>query len=127
MDMFLTPRQLEILKLRQAGKTQREIARLLGTSRENISIAEKRARENIRKAKKTLEEYERITAIEIDISGIKDIVKLPKLIYKEADKLNIKVSHSATDILELVESHIERHGRAPEKALLLNSGRVLFE
>lgn len=127
MDTFLTPRQLEILKLRHDGKTQREIARRLGTTRENISIAEKRARENVRKARKTLEEYERITAIEIDISGIGDVVKLPKVIFIEADSRSIKVAHSATDILELVGSHIEKHGRAPEKALLLESGKVSFE
>lgn len=127
MESFLTGRQLEILKLRQAGKTQGEIAKLLGTSRENISIAEKRAKENVRKARKTLEEYERITAIEIDLQDISDIVKIPRTIFEEADKHSIKVTNSATEILESVEDYIENTGQAPEKAHLLASGKALFE
>ena len=127
MNLFLTPKQLEILKLRHDGKTQREIAMLLGTTRENVSIVEKRARENVRKAKKTLDAYERIMAVEINLRGINDVVKIPKAVFKEADAISIKVAHSATDILELIESHIEEHGRAPEKAFVLKSGTIVFE
>ncbi len=127
MDTFLTPRQQEILKLRHEGKTQKEVARRLGTTRENISIAEKRARENVRKARKTLEDYERWAAIKIDMSPITDIVKIPKAVFNEADSHSIKVAHSATDILERVEAYINAHGRSPDKVLLLQSGVVELE
>jgi len=127
MELFLTHRQLEILKLRQAGRTQSEIAELLGTTRENISIAEKRAKENVRKARKTLEEYEKITAIEIDLRNISDIVRIPKAIFEEADKHSIKVTNNATEILESVEDFIENTGQTPRRALLLASGKTLFE
>lgn len=126
MDIFLTGRQLEILKRRQDGKTQLEIARLLGTSRENISILEKRARENVEKARKTLEVYEKLTAIEIDLKNIGDIVKIPRTIFEKADTLSIKVASSATDILELAQSYKEKAGHLPEKAYILYSGKLYF-
>lgn len=127
MDLFLTPRQLEILKLRQAGKTQEEIAGLLGTTRENISIAEKRARENVKKARRTLEAYERLTAIEVDLKDIKDPVKIPRAIFTEADRRSIKVAHSATDILEMINAYTEEHGKHPIKVFLMKSGNIRLE
>lgn len=40
-DSFLTDTQIKVLKLRKKGLTQEEIAKMLGTSRANISMIEK--------------------------------------------------------------------------------------
>ncbi|MFV2040656.1 MAG: Tfx family DNA-binding protein [Candidatus Hydrothermarchaeales archaeon] len=127
MSGLLTPRQREILKHRMTGKTQREIAEILGTSRENITIAEKRAREKVKRALETIREYEKITATPIDISEITDPTKIPKIIFTHADKVGLKVAHSATDIIELVEAYAKTHGKTPKKALLLESGKIELE
>lgn len=55
--MQLTKRQIEVLKLRSEGRSQREVARILGTSRENIAILESRALKNAERALKTLQQY----------------------------------------------------------------------
>jgi transcriptional regulator with XRE-family HTH domain len=54
---FLTKRQLAVLRLRQAGLTQEEIARRIKTTRANISLIEKRARENVERSKETIREW----------------------------------------------------------------------
>jgi len=127
MKSLLTPRQQEILKHRQTGKTQREIAEILGTSRENISIAEKRAKEKVMRAMETIKEYEKITATPIDISAIADLLQIPKTIFAQADKISLKVAHSATDIMEQIEAYAKIYGKNPIKVLLLQSGNIELE
>jgi len=51
---LLTEEQLLVLGLRLEGMKQDEIARKLGTSRQNVSLIERRARDNIAKAASTL-------------------------------------------------------------------------
>jgi Tfx family DNA-binding protein len=41
---FLTERQYKVLELRVKGYKQDEVARMLGTTRENIAMIEKKAR-----------------------------------------------------------------------------------
>ena len=38
LDSFLTERQIEVLQMRLAGRSQQEVAEILGTTRSNISI-----------------------------------------------------------------------------------------
>ena len=51
---ILTSRQKEILKLRSMHKTQKEIAQILGTSRQNVSILETRAIRNLKAAEEAV-------------------------------------------------------------------------
>jgi Tfx family DNA-binding protein len=51
---LLTDEQLNILGYRFDGLKQEEIARRLGTTRQNVSLIERRARGNIMKAEATL-------------------------------------------------------------------------
>ena len=57
LDSFLTPRQIKVLQMRLAGLSQQEVADCLGTTRSNISILEKRAHQNIARARRTLEQW----------------------------------------------------------------------
>ncbi len=62
-DSFLTEQQIRILRLRaQGGLKQSEIAELLGTSRANVSILERRALRKIEKARNTLLLWEQINS-----------------------------------------------------------------
>ena len=51
----LTERQVEVLELRDEGRTQQEVAELLGTTDANVSAVERAAKKNIGKARRTVE------------------------------------------------------------------------
>jgi len=53
-NMFLTDKQIEILRLKKKGMTQADIARSMNTSPGNICIIENTALKNIEKAKNTI-------------------------------------------------------------------------
>ncbi|MDD2639276.1 MAG: Tfx family DNA-binding protein, partial [Methanothrix sp.] len=53
---LLTNRQASVLRLRRKGMSQQEVAEQLGTTRSNVSILEKRALQNVAKARATLKE-----------------------------------------------------------------------
>lgn len=101
---FLTKQQIEVLKLRERGITQKDISERLGTSRENISIIEKRGRTNIERSIETLKEWDRIKSpIVIKIDEGTDVLYIPKHVFDEADKKGIKVKSNFVDIITLLE------------------------
>ncbi|HUL62760.1 MAG TPA: Tfx family DNA-binding protein, partial [Methanocella sp.] len=61
-DSLLTARQIEVLKLKRKGMSQAAIARMMKTTRGNISTIESTAMKNIEKAQKTLKFYHAIEA-----------------------------------------------------------------
>lgn len=92
-NTFLTETQVKILKLRNSGLTQAEIARKLGTSRANICSIEQRAKRNIKRAKETLALAEKIKApASIMIEAGEDILDAAKRLFKAADGADLKVS-----------------------------------
>ncbi|RLG55442.1 MAG: transcriptional regulator, partial [Candidatus Hydrothermarchaeota archaeon] len=66
-ESFLTEKQIKVLELRAKGYTQEQIAKILGTSRVNVTILEKKAKENVEKARKTIELFESLTPIKVTI------------------------------------------------------------
>ncbi|WP_240910897.1 Tfx family DNA-binding protein [Thermococcus sp. MV5] len=106
MRTFLTDQQIRILRLRAKGLKQSEIAEVLGTSRANISILEKRALEKIEKARNTLLLWEQINSkVTIEVKKGEDIFKIPNEVFKKADKLGIKVPYTTAEIIAfLVEN-----------------------
>lgn len=126
---LLTERQLLVLKLRGRGYTQEEIARKLRTSRENVTITEKRARANVDRARATLEAFELLDPIEIKISAGSDVFQLPRMIFGEADRHGIRVLHNTTSLVGMLRrragDRISGNKVAEEfLVLLLRSGRV---
>jgi Tfx family DNA-binding protein len=102
-DSFITGRQLEILELRNAGLSQADIARKLGTTRANISATEKTARENIKKAENTLKLAKMLQAATlIKIEKDTDLNELPKKIYEGAGKKDIWVNLDTPSLIESV-------------------------
>ena len=53
-NLFLSSRQIQIMKLRQEGYSTEGIAHEIGTTRQNVSILEKRGHRNLEKAIRTL-------------------------------------------------------------------------
>ncbi len=98
---LLTERQYLVLKLRLQGLTQEEIARMLNTSRENVSIIERRAKENIRLAEETLKAYKELLALgEVIIEPGTHLIEVPKILISEADKLKVKLKANFTRIYD---------------------------
>lgn len=131
-DTFLTPKQLRVLELRGRGYTQEEIAELLGTSRVNVCITEKRAKENIQKARNTLEAFERLDPVILEIPPGIDVFQVPRLIFREADKHGIKVLYNTTSLIGILRRKAEAKLRGNQviegiRVLILRQGKVIFQ
>ena len=90
---LLTEEQLKILAFRLDGLTQEEIARRLGTTRQNVSLIERRARGNIEKAEMTLRAYRRLqTAATVELKPSTHLVDVPRMLVDAADDARVKIS-----------------------------------
>jgi len=99
-DSLLTERQLQVLKLRRQGRSQQEIADLLGTTRSNISILEKRAHQNISRAERTLQQWMMIRApISLHVPAGTDVFDLPEKVFSAADQKSLQLPVTSLDIL----------------------------
>ncbi len=102
-ENWLTEKQKKILKLREEGYTQKEIAEKMDTTRSNISVIEKNARRNIEKSEKTLEIAELLKSpIKFEIDSEVDIHDIPRIIFRKADEENIKINLSGPELLRKV-------------------------
>lgn len=98
---FLSDRQIEILKLRRQGLSQKQTAELLKTTRENINILERRAYRNIKRAIDTLDILNRLgIAVQVNIQPETNVLDVPRIVLDKADGANIKMRWSCIDILE---------------------------
>lgn len=101
---FLTKRQITVLRLRQAGFTQEEIAKRIKTTRANISLIEKRARENIERSKETLKEWNSVVSpVRVTIPRGTDVMKIPEIVFAEADKASIHARIDSIGLITLVK------------------------
>lgn len=97
---FLTERQIEVLKLRSKGRSQQDVADVMGTTRSNISILEKRAHQNISRAKSTLRQWMTIQApISLKIIAGTDVFDIPARIFQAADRKSIQLPATSLDII----------------------------
>ncbi|MEE8168614.1 MAG: Tfx family DNA-binding protein [Candidatus Hydrothermarchaeales archaeon] len=114
-ESFLTERQIQILRLRKEGHSQTEIARMLGTSRANISATEKVARGNIERARNTLDMLKMIEApIWLSIEPGSDLNDSVKEIYHRADSEGIRVSHNFTSLASIIQEKAKKRVRGRE-------------
>jgi Tfx family DNA-binding protein len=105
---LLTERQLMVLRLRREGRSQQEVAEILGTTRSNVSILEKRAHQNIARATRTLEEWRTIRApISLKIPAGTDVFDVPSMIFDAADHKSIDLPVTSLDII------VQLRGKAP--------------
>lgn len=129
---LLTEEQKRVLKLRDEGYTQQEIAQMLGTSRANVSTIEKRARANLDRARATIREYSiMIAPLKVRIEKGVDVLGIPKLIFKEADRNKIKVKLNSLELIARIKAEkgdkIENRVITEDfEAYIKSDGQVIF-
>lgn len=120
MKTFLTEQQIRILRLRAKGLKQSEIAEILGTSRANVSILEKRALEKIEKAKNTLLLWEQINSkVAIEVKKGEDIFRVPDKLFEKADEIGIKVPYTTAEIIAFLVDNAPIEDRIAKKDFVL--------
>ncbi|MGD0424668.1 MAG: Tfx family DNA-binding protein [Candidatus Bathyarchaeia archaeon] len=106
----LTQRQWHVMRLRSAGLTQAQVAKRLRTTRENVTIIEHRAHQNLRAAEATLAAVDELSGSkELIIPSGVSIFEATSMILRRADVLRIKVKMNADSILAAVRA--KRKGR----------------
>ena len=97
---FLTDRQMQVLRLRAQGFSQQDVAKMIGTTRANISKLERRAHKNIKAARKTIHDWMKIQApIITQIPAGTDVLMVPDMIFKEADLMGIHLPANSIDLI----------------------------
>ncbi len=131
-ETFLTDKQIKILELRNKKYTQSEIAEFIGTSVANVSILEKRAKENIRKAQRTVELYQLLLCpSRITINANTDLFEIPNKVYELANSMGIKISLDSPSIIENINIKGLAKGRKVKRNFLIglrsDGGLEIFE
>lgn len=107
-NTFLTRAQLHVLELRAKGLSQTEVARKLKTSRANVCILERRAKENIKRARETLRLAAKIQApVTVRIRPDEDIFIASKRLFKAADRAKIKVGMDSPKLIARIREGAE--------------------
>jgi Tfx family DNA-binding protein len=94
--------QYKVLRLRvKEGLSQAEIAKMLGTTRENITIIEKRAKRNLRLAEETIQAYKLLSCItKVNIEAGTHLVDVPGIIIRAGDSIGVKLNVNFTRIYD---------------------------
>ncbi len=107
---LLTPRQMEVLRLRAQGYTQKRIAEQIGTTRENVVLIEARARLNIERARTTLESLKHSgLAVNVEIPKGTHLVDIPRMVLNRANRAKIRLGANFTRIYEDIRFKARHH------------------
>ena len=107
---LLTDRQIEVLRLRALGYTQKRVAEQIGTTRENVVLIEARARSNIERARATLESLKHSgLAISVEIPTGTHLVDIPRMVLNRANRAKIKLGANFTRIYEDMRFKAKNH------------------
>jgi hypothetical protein len=107
---LVTERQIEVLKLRAQGYTQKRVAQQIGTSRENVVLLESRAKMNIERARATLDnlKHQGLT-VSVEIPKGTHLVDIPRMILNRANRAKIKLGANFTRIYEDMRFKARNH------------------
>lgn len=99
---LLSELQYRVLQLRIGkGLTQKEVAKILGTTRENVVIIEKRAKRNIKLAEETIRVYKLLLcAKKVTIEPGTHLVDVPSIIVRAGDSVGVKLKANFTKIYD---------------------------
>jgi Tfx family DNA-binding protein len=112
-DGLLTDRQKEVLRFRKQGLTQQQIADIIQTSKANVCTIEKSAMENIRRARETLDFLYTLDATHLcTIEAGTDLLDVAPYIYRESEKLGIKVKYDTISLINKVREAAPERFRA---------------
>jgi len=109
-DTVLTDRQVEILELRADGRTQQEVADILGTTDSNVSAIEQAAESNIEKARKTLAVARTIqTPVQFTVESGIAYDEFIDVIYKRGDEADVQIMYSGPELSGLLFEQLKSH------------------
>jgi len=99
---LLSELQFKVLRLRIVkGLSQAEVARMLGTTRENVTIIERRARRNIKLAEETLQAYKLLLSVaNVRVEAGTHLIDVPGILVKASDRFGIKLKVNFTRIYD---------------------------
>ncbi|KAF5433744.1 hypothetical protein C5S39_01125 [Candidatus Methanophagaceae archaeon] len=98
-ETTLTERQMEVLKLRNEGYSQAEIAKKFGKTKQNISTIEKMAWANVKKAENTIKFVKLLEApIWFNVAENTDLDEIVGRIFSEADKAKIHMTYDSLSL-----------------------------
>jgi len=98
-ETTLTERQMEVLRLRNEGYSQAEIAKKFGKTKQNISTIEKMAWSNVKKAENTLKFVKLLEApIWFSVAENADLDDVVGRIFSEADKAKIHMTYDSLSL-----------------------------
>lgn len=130
---FLTERQVQILRLRERGLTQAEVAERIETTASNVSAVERNARENVEKARETLDCVRLLrTRARFRTGAGTSLDTLVGRIYDLGDEHGVKVAYRKPELYGHVHEAIEprlRNGQttAPVEVGLTHEGEVIVQ
>lgn len=122
----LTRRQAAVLALRERGLTQQAISDRFDTTRANVSGIEASARENVERARETVTFVAALEApVQVSIPAGLDLYDVPARVYNACDAADVKVNHTAPDLMKLVGDRAGAAvcGREVKAALLVGVTR----
>jgi hypothetical protein len=95
----LTARQVEVLELREAGHTQREVAEVLGTTDSNVSAIERAAEANVEKAQQTLKLIRTLRApVRFTVAAGTSFDELVDAVYRRGDDAGTSVAYCRPEL-----------------------------
>ncbi|MGC9149095.1 MAG: Tfx family DNA-binding protein [Sulfolobales archaeon] len=127
---LLTEKQYEVLRLRALGYRQKEIAEMMSTTRENISVIEKSALRKIKLAEETIRLYRELYCLDkIRVEPNTYTLDIPKIIFSRADELGIKLKANLSYLLGAIHYRAggcikRRHLIKPLNILIFKDGDI---
>ncbi|MHA1349155.1 MAG: Tfx family DNA-binding protein [Candidatus Odinarchaeia archaeon] len=106
---YLSELQFKVLRFRIVkGLSHKKIANILGTTRENVTIIERRARRNIKLAEETLQAYRLLFSMaNIRIEVGTHLIDVPGILVKAGDTSGIKLKVNFTRIYDEIRFKAE--------------------
>lgn len=132
MRTLFTERQLEINRLVREGLSNSEIASRLGITVQDVSITEKRFRENLEKAVNTINlAKESFMVSTISIEAGTHILDASKMIMNYADKKGIKLKDNTLSLLSGLRGYLGpdlKNGKMKRgvEVILLQDGGIKY-
>ena len=105
---LLSESQFKVLQLRtEKCLSQAEVARTLGTTRENVAIIEKRAKRNIRLAEETIQAYKLLLcATKVNIEAGTSLIDVPGIVVKAGDNIGVKLKVNFTWLYDEIRFNV---------------------
>lgn len=104
---LFTELQIKVLIGRHKGLTLRELSKILGTSHQNISVAERRAYCNLEIARRTITIYNLIASpIKIVIDRNTHLMDIPKMVVSKCDRRGLRLRGDFTLIYKLIRFNV---------------------